>query len=205
MIVKNIASGLTVAEFNEIKANPYNYILVSPNGAHRFAFSAGSGVAASLVFYRAGSNRDNSYQLTGVSAGSIELKLSAPDYDTVDISMTSGTLDKITGVNDGTNWTSLTIGSTTKAIPAAQVNADWNAASGVAQILNKPNLATVATTGAYSDLSGTPSLAAVATSGSYADLSNKPTILGSSTETWTFTLSDNTTVTKTVVLAQGGN
>lgn len=37
-------------------------------------------------------------------------------------------------------------------------------------------LATVATTGAYSDLSGTPSLATVATSGSYADLSNKPTI-----------------------------
>lgn len=51
------------------------------------------------------------------------------------------------------------------AIPAAQVNSDWNAASGVAQILNKP------------------------------------TILGTSTETWTFTLSDNTTVTKTVVLA----
>ena len=39
-----------------------------------------------------------------------------------------------------------------------------------------PSLATVATTGAYSDLSGTPSLATVATSGSYSDLSNKPTI-----------------------------
>lgn len=39
-----------------------------------------------------------------------------------------------------------------------------------------PSLATVATTGLYSDLSGTPSLAAVATSGSYTDLSNKPTI-----------------------------
>ena len=62
------------------------------------------------------------------------------------------------------------------SIPAAQVNADWDAVSGVAQILNKPSLATVATTGAYSDLSGTPSLATVATSGSYADLSNKPTI-----------------------------
>lgn len=70
-------------------------------------------------------------------------------------------------------------------IPAAQVNSDWNASSGVAQILNKPTLATVATTGAYSDLLGTPdlsvyalssSLATVATSGSYNDLSNKPTI-----------------------------
>ena len=41
---------------------------------------------------------------------------------------------------------------------------------------NTPNLATVATTGAYSDLSGTPTLANVATSGSYNDLSDKPTI-----------------------------
>ena len=39
-----------------------------------------------------------------------------------------------------------------------------------------PNLATVATSGAYSDLSGTPSLATVATSGSYSDLNNKPTL-----------------------------
>lgn len=46
-------------------------------------------------------------------------------------------------------------------IPAAQVNADWNAASGVSQILNKPSLATVATTGAYADLSGKPTIPSV--------------------------------------------
>lgn len=55
-------------------------------------------------------------------------------------------------------------------IPAAQVNSDWNAASGVAQILNKPAIP------------------------------QDETDLGLTTETWTFTLSDNTTVTKTVVL-----
>lgn len=84
------------------------------------------------------------------------------------------------------------------SIPAAQVNADWDASSGVAEILNKPSLATVATTGDYDDLSNKPSipaaqvnsdwnavsgvaeilnkptLATVATSGSYNDLSNKP-------------------------------
>jgi len=43
-------------------------------------------------------------------------------------------------------------------IPSAQVNSDWNAVSGVAEILNKPSLATVATSGAYSDLTGTPSI-----------------------------------------------
>lgn len=36
------------------------------------------------------------------------------------------------------------------------VNADWNASSGDAQILNKPTLAAVATSGSYNDLSGTP-------------------------------------------------
>ena len=86
-------------------------------------------------------------------------------------------------------------------IPAAQVQSDWNASSGMGQILNKPNLATVATSGSYNDLidkptipgqvqadwteSDTsssayiqhkPSLATVATSGSYNDLSGKPTI-----------------------------
>lgn len=42
------------------------------------------------------------------------------------------------------------------------VSADWNAVSGDAQILNKPTLATVATTGAYSDLSGLPVLGTAA-------------------------------------------
>ncbi len=46
-------------------------------------------------------------------------------------------------------------------IPAAQVNADWNANSGVAQILNKPTLSTVATTGSYNDLSNKPTIPSV--------------------------------------------
>lgn len=43
-------------------------------------------------------------------------------------------------------------------IPAAQVNSNWNATSGVAQILNKPSLATVATSGSYNDLSNKPTI-----------------------------------------------
>lgn len=105
-------------------------------------------------------------------------------------------------------------------IAAAQVNSDWNATSGVAQILNKPdipedlgdltnnagytkntgtitgitmngaskgtsgvvNLGTVIT--AHQDISGKANkseLATVATSGSYNDLSNKPSIPDTST------------------------
>lgn len=66
--------------------------------------------------------------------------------------------------------------ATFPSIPAAQVNSDWNSVSGVSQILNKPTLSTVATTGAYADLSGKPSLATVATTGAYSDLTGKPTI-----------------------------
>ena len=46
-------------------------------------------------------------------------------------------------------------------IPAAQVNSDWDAVSGVAQILNKPNLATVATSGDYDDLLNKPTIPTV--------------------------------------------
>ena len=67
-------------------------------------------------------------------------------------------------------------------IPSAQVNADWDATSGVSEILNKPNLATVATTGDYSDLQNLPSIPAAqvnsdwdATSG-VSQILNKPTI-----------------------------
>lgn len=47
------------------------------------------------------------------------------------------------------------------SVPAAQVNSDWNAASGVAQILNKPSLATVATSGSYNDLLNKPTIPTV--------------------------------------------
>ena len=54
----------------------------------------------------------------------------------------------------------------------AQVNADWNATTGAALILNKPSLFD----GNYNSLSNKPNLAAVAISGSYNDLINKPAI-----------------------------
>lgn len=73
------------------------------------------------------------------------------------------------------------------SIPAAQVNSDWSAASGVSQILNKPTLGTAAATdatayatsaqGTKADSAVQPaSLATVATSGAYGDLSGVPTI-----------------------------
>lgn len=54
------------------------------------------------------------------------------------------------------------------SIPAAQQPADWNASTGVSRILNKPTLFS----GAYADLTGKPSLF----SGVYADLTGKPVL-----------------------------
>lgn len=78
-------------------------------------------------------------------------------------------------------------------IPAAQVQSDWTEAdnTSVSYIQNKPSLATVATSGLYSDLSGTPSLATVATSGDYDDLINKPSIPAAQVQS-DWTEADNT-------------
>lgn len=62
------------------------------------------------------------------------------------------------------------------AAGGAQVCADWTVSGTSAEILNKPTISTVGSTGNYSDLTGKPSLAAVATSGVYSDLSGKPTL-----------------------------
>lgn len=103
--------------------------------------------------------------------------------------------------NDGINpsnpayWSLQSVGYRLRQTPV-----DWNADEGDFQILNKPTLATVATTGDYNDLSNLPTipaaqvnsdwnavsgvaeilnkptLAAVATSGDYNDLINTPSI-----------------------------
>jgi hypothetical protein len=76
---------------------------------------------------------------------------------------------------------------------STQVQSNWEETDteAVSYIQNKPSLATVATTGSYSDLSNTPSLATVATSGSYTDLSNTPTIPDAQIQS-DWTQSDNT-------------
>ncbi|QED23637.1 phage tail protein [Candidatus Deianiraea vastatrix] len=49
------------------------------------------------------------------------------------------------------------------SIPSPQVNSDWNSTSGISQILNKPTLSTVATTGSYNDLTNKPSIPQIPT------------------------------------------
>ena len=90
-------------------------------------------------------------------------------------------------------------------IPAAQIQSDWTQADNTKKdyIKNKPSLATVATTWAYSDWSWTPTLATVATSWSYNDLSNKPTI--PTVNDATLTIQKNWTTVKTFTANASSN
>ena len=60
----------------------------------------------------------------------------------------------------------------------SNVQSDWNATSGPEAILNKPTLAAVATSGAYSDLSGTPAIPTESTVAGWGFTKNAGTITG---------------------------
>lgn len=74
-------------------------------------------------------------------------------------------------------------------IPAAQVQTDWNAVSGMGQLLNKPSLATVATSGSYPDLINKPTLV-TSLNGSSGVLSFTTLALYGITDAYTKTLAD---------------
>ena len=92
------------------------------------------------------------------------------------------TRDAFSKVVAGTNMTSsysngaITLNATQPTVPTKTSDLTNDGSDGTSTYVEADQLATVATTGAYSDLSGTPSLAAVATTGDYDDLTNKPTI-----------------------------
>ena len=77
-------------------------------------------------------------------------------------------------------------------IPAAQVNSDWDAVSGVAQILNKPTLATVATSGSYNDLTDKPTIPTVN--------DGTLTIQKNGTDVTTFTANSSTNATANITV-----
>lgn len=121
---------------------------------------------------------NTSYELTGAQVKDLASKINAKaDSANLATVATSGSYNDL---------------SNKPTIPAAQVNSDWNASSGVAQILNKPSLATVATSGSYSDLSNKPTIPTV----------NNATLTiqknGVAVETFTANASSNKTANITV-------
>lgn len=75
-----------------------------------------------------------------------------------DVTGLQTSLDSKLGIGASIPYSSLT---GAPSIPVAQVNSDWTAVSGVSQVLNKPNLATVAISGSYADLTNKPVIPSV--------------------------------------------
>lgn len=123
----------------------------------------------------------NQGYITGITSSDVTTALGYTPYDASNPNGYTSNVGTVTSVN---NTSPDGNGNVTLSIPAAQVNSDWNAVSGVAQILNKPTIPAAQIQSDWTQADNTkldyiknkPSLATVATTGSYSDLSNKPTI-----------------------------
>lgn len=127
-------------------------------------------IGVSIRIWVAAGNPDSSVQTSGGSF---------PDIGELFMNSNNGALFVCQQGGSSQIWLASTNTSVVQSIIASTVlQSDWNQSNNASQdyIKNKPSLSTVATTGAYSDLSGKPSLATVATSGIYADLSGKPSL-----------------------------
>ena len=206
---KALSSNISLSA-NDVGALPDSTVIPTVNNAtltiqkngttvKTFTANASTDVTANITVPTKVSDLTNdSGFITGITSSDVTTALGYTPYNSTNPSGYQANVIETVKVNG----TALTPSSKAVdiTVPAAQVNSDWNASSGVAQILNKPSLATVATSGSYNDLSNKPtipaaqvnsdwnastgvaqilnkpSLATVATSGSYTDLSNKPTI-----------------------------
>lgn len=107
---------------------------------------------SSPVFTAVG-NSDGQVPKCKLPLSVMDMNLAAPLTLTGNVISVAGAATSLATVATTGSYNDL---SNRPTIPSGQVNSDWNASSGLAQILNKPSLAAVATSGAYSDLSGRP-------------------------------------------------
>lgn len=105
----------------------------------------------------------------------------------------------VSSVNGRTGAVSLTKSDVGLSNVNNTADADKPVSTAVQTALNAKadanSLATVATSGLYTDLTGKPTLATVATTGSYTDLTNKPSIPIAGTTTGTFAAGDDSRIT----------
>ena len=111
----------------------------------------------------------------------------------------SNKVDKVTGKGLSTeDYTTSEKNKLANVESGAQANvqSDWNATSGDAKILNKPTLATVATSGSYNDLSNKPTIPTTLddiSDGSTRKLSNYVTLNGDNTGSGSLSYESNET------------
>lgn len=178
------------------------------NGSHTASLDSNGFLSAKMFLADQGAAGAGGFSFSGTEGGNDsgmfsstdgDVKLIANNEEVFNITTGGLNLKKKVVFSDSTEQTTAWTGSVayssvtgTPSIPAAQIQSDWTQTDNTLKdyIKNKPTLSTVATSGAYSDLSGKPTLfsgaytdltgkptlATVATSGSYADLSNTPGI-----------------------------
>jgi hypothetical protein len=105
---------------------------------HTHAISDVTGLQAALDGKAPALGSDDNY-VTDAEKAALHSHSNKSVLDATTASFTTAQETKLAGIASGAE---------------VNVNADWNAVSGDAQILNKPTLATVATTGSAADLTG---------------------------------------------------
>ncbi|MBO7471035.1 MAG: hypothetical protein J6T78_04125 [Bacteroidaceae bacterium] len=156
----NLATVATTGAYSDLSGTPTIPVVDQSYSSSSVNAQSGVAVAGAIA-----GKQDTIADLATIRANALLGSTAVQPGDLATVA-TTGDYDDLT--NKPSLATVATSGSYTDlsnkpSIPAAQVNSDWNAASGVAQILNKPNLATVATTGDYDDLLNKPTIPAAVT------------------------------------------
>lgn len=99
--------GISAADYTKISANPEKYIIRDNN---LICYSYTRTLSGPIYRYSAIANITSAFNNSTLSG--IDISSSR------NVGLTSLSVSAVSGVNDGTNWTSLTIGSSTYAIPA---------------------------------------------------------------------------------------
>ena len=170
----NTQTAFTGADDNTNTLTTSDYMIVTRNGV-RLTEGVGYTVTTGTVTLTTGANTGDIITITAFASLQVADTLSLSQGGTVTGAVTfNGNVDGIAFSEiDSTPTTLSGYGITDAATSAQGVLADSATQPG--------DLATVATSGAYADLSGTPSLATVATTGAYSDLTGSPTAVSSFT------------------------
>ena len=170
----NAQTAFTGADDNTNTLVTSDYMIVTRNGI-RLTLGVGYTVTTGTVTLTTGANTGDIITITALASLQVADTLSLSQGGTVTGAVTfNGNVDGIAFSEiDSTPTTLAGYGITDAATSAQGALADSATQPG--------DLATVATSGAYADLSGTPSLATVATTGAYSDLTGSPTAVSSFT------------------------
>lgn len=154
----------------EYKANGAMYIYSSDGIYTKVSMVAGSAGAATVQYVDSRVTGEASARVAGDAA-----TLAAAKEYTDEHSGPGGVTKQYVDDQDAATLLSAE-GYADSIKPTKTSDLTNDGASGDSTYVEADDLAEVATTGAYNDLSGVPTLAEVATSGAYSDLSGTPTV-----------------------------